>query len=60
MRCSLKTEGGGPSGPREDGEFYQRPAAAADRPRYSSDAEIGMLARGRLPSSSASRVAAAR
>ncbi|QER95013.1 hypothetical protein FLG15_13810 [Xanthomonas phaseoli pv. dieffenbachiae] len=59
MRCSLKTEGGGPNGPREDSEFYQRPASPAPM-RYSRDAEIGMLARGRLPSSSASRVAAAR
>ncbi|XNL32239.1 hypothetical protein FMO13_03130 [Xanthomonas phaseoli pv. dieffenbachiae] len=59
MRCSLKTEGGRPSGPREDGGFYQRPASPAPM-RYNRDAEIGMLARGRLPSSSASRVAAAR
>ncbi|QEX79790.1 hypothetical protein F6Y24_20715 [Xanthomonas arboricola pv. pruni] len=60
MRYSLKTEGGRPSGPRErqrilaSGRHQRRPAL------YSSEAEIGMLARGRLPSSSDRRAAAAR
>ncbi|PPU55780.1 hypothetical protein XdyCFBP7245_11990 [Xanthomonas dyei] len=60
MRCSLKTEGDRPGGPRER---RQSLAAAGTRGRpadYSSEAEMGMLARGRLPNASDSRLAAAR
>ncbi|APP77609.1 hypothetical protein BJD12_04590 [Xanthomonas vesicatoria ATCC 35937] len=60
MRCSLKTEGGRPGGPRERRQSLAAAGTGGRPTRYSSEAEIGILARGRLPNSSDKRLAATR